>query len=169
VNLDCGNAFNSIDRSPIALVLQCDDFNPLWSYWQLSYGSILRPPRSSASEYSPPCFAPPICTPTCTSSRSWTTSTSWADQLTSPPLSRRSHDALTTLYALLGKVGLSVRRYKCHVYGFKAEKVAEALNITHTKHSIKVLSACVSRDPTQASAALAKKLEAYQSIFTTLH
>jgi hypothetical protein len=35
---DCGNAFNSLDRVPIALVLHCDDFNPLWSYWQLLYG-----------------------------------------------------------------------------------------------------------------------------------
>jgi hypothetical protein len=35
---DCGNAFNSIDRIPIARILLCDDFNPLWSYWQLSYG-----------------------------------------------------------------------------------------------------------------------------------
>jgi hypothetical protein len=77
--------------------------------------------------------------------------------------------ALTTLYALLGKVGLSVRRDKCHVYGTNAERVATALDSTHTKDSLKVLSACVSRDPTQASAALAKKLEAYQSIFTTLH
>jgi hypothetical protein len=44
--------------------------------------------------------------------------------------------ALTTLYALLGKVGLGVRREKCHVYGTKAEDVAEALDITHTKDSL---------------------------------
>jgi hypothetical protein len=57
----------------------------------------------------------------------------------------------TTLYGLLGKVGLSVRRDKCHVYGTNAESVATALDITHTKDSLKVLSACVSRDqPKQA-------------------
>jgi hypothetical protein len=61
--------------------------------------------------------------------------------------------ALATLYALLGKIGLSVRRDTGHVYGTNAESVANALNITHTKDSLKVLSASVSRDPTQASAA----------------
>jgi hypothetical protein len=183
---DCGNAFNSIDRLAITPILKCEDFNSLWSYWQLAYGSptLLRVFHNNRStdllssrgtRQGDPTASALFCLglqPVLLETSKLHPTVHILAYMDDIYVVGRPADveaALRTLYNLLGKIGLNVRRDKCHVYGTSAANVATALNITHTPDSLKVLSACISRDPAQASAALVKKLEAYQSIFATLH